>query len=120
MIKGKIYMAYAQKDVQQTRPLYAFVPNDVIKEGKLDIVSYSSKRWDSINCGANQEAVGSHVFPDISKPIKQSEVITNPNIANFLKRLKKLTQKSFGKPSGFRKPGWATIPKSTNGPNEPV
>lgn len=107
-------MAYAQKDVQQTRPLYAFVPNDIIKEGKLDIVAYSSKRWDSINCGANQEAIGSHLFPNLSKPIKQSEVISNPDINSFLKRLKKLTQKSFGQPSGFRKPGWTTIQKKTN------
>lgn len=105
MIKGKIYKAYAQKDIQQTRPLYAFVPNEMVKDGKLDLHAYSSKRWDSINCGANKEAIGSHIFPDLSSPITQSELKTNPLISQFLYRIKKLTQKSYGKPTSFRKPG---------------
>jgi hypothetical protein len=115
MIKGRIYRAYAQKDIQHTRPLYAFVPNDLIKNGKLDIPQYSSKRWDSINCGANKEAIGSHVFPDLAHPISQEELSKNQEISKFLERLKGLTQKSYGKPTSFRKPGYALL----NSPESP-
>lgn len=109
MIKGTIYKAHAQKDIQQTRPLYAFVPSELVKGGKLDAIGYSSKRWDSINCGANEEAVGSHLFPDVSQPIKQGDIASNPILNKFFERLKKLTQKSHGKATTFRKPGLAEI-----------
>jgi hypothetical protein len=105
MIKGKIYKAYSQRDLQQTKPLYAFVPNDLVIGGKLDLGQYSGKRWDSINCGANKRAVGSHVFPDLSQPITQSELEGNDSIQEFLTRVKQLTQKSYGAPNPFRKPG---------------
>ncbi len=85
--------------------MYAFVPNNLIIGGKLNLAEYSAKRWDSINCGANQEAIGSHVFPDISQPIKQKELESNPKLIDFYERLKKLSQKSYGKPTSFRKPG---------------
>lgn len=108
MIKGKIYKAYAQKDLQQTRPLYAFVPNDLIKGGKLDVIGYSSKRWDSINCGANKEAIGSHVFPDISQPVNQNDIASNNKLKGFFELLKRLAQKNYGKATTFRKPGLTT------------
>lgn len=121
MTKGRIYHAYAQKDIQEVRPLYAFVPNNLIKNGKLDIDEYSSKRWDSINCGANQEAIGSHLFPDISKPVNQIELQKDENIIAFFSRLKTLSQKNYGKPNAFRKPGGykgykATLTEDSNEP----
>lgn len=98
--KGKIYHAHAHGDLQKTRPLFAFVPDSLIKgDGALDKAQYVTKRWATINAGANIDAVGSHVFPDLKRPATETES------KDFLAALARLIHKSIGAPTPIRKPG---------------
>ena len=99
--KGKFFHSLAQNDLQVTRPLYAFVPEDLLKEGGIDRTEYVRKRWAAINAGANENAIGSHVFPDLARPASEEET------RGFRKALAKHIHKSAGAASAIRKPGAA-------------
>lgn len=100
MNKGKIFHASAQEDLQQTRPLFAYVPDKLITAtGKLDSTNYRTQRWASINAGANKDAVGSHIFPDMNRPATDEET------KEFKKQLQRYLQKALGAPSLDKKPG---------------
>jgi len=98
---GKIFHAKAQPDLGKTRPAFAFVPDSLISEGNLDARAYSAQRWDSINCAANAYAVGSHIFPDLTRPADPSEC------PEFLASLARYLHKHKGKPSPPKLPGKA-------------
>jgi hypothetical protein len=100
-MNGTIYHALAQKDIGKRRPMYTFVPEGMIKGGKLDATKYSASRWPSINCAANPTAVGSHLFPDITSPADPEEC------PEFIKELQKFAHKSKGSPTQPRMPGKA-------------
>jgi hypothetical protein len=95
--QGKFYLGAGEPNLQQTRPLTVFVPNDLVINGKLDMPKFQAQRWHSINAGANKNAVGSHVFPDLTKEVEPT--------ADFLLALNQFLQKRIGKPSAPRKPG---------------
>lgn len=110
MIKGQLFHALAEKNISATRPMFAFVPNYLFKNNKFLAREYSLRGWDSINCGANKHAIGSHVFPDLSKPILSLNTNpTNPTfhseLKEFITNLKKFIQKNKSRLDDFKKPG---------------
>ncbi len=66
---GRIHHAAQHSSLQETRPCYAFVPEEYFVEGGFSKTRYLASRWPSINCTANPNAVGSHVIPDAGKPV---------------------------------------------------
>jgi len=99
-MKGKVYYAQSQEDLKATRPVYAWVPDSLVRGGKLDMKAYQAQRWPTINCGANANAIGSHILPDlehIAPPSKETEA--------FKKALSQFFQKSLGTPTMDRLPG---------------
>jgi hypothetical protein len=105
MIKGQIFQAKAEKNISATRPMFAFVPEYLIENGKLNSKEYSLRGWDSINCGANKHAIGSHVFPDLTKPITEVPELKKPDFNDFLNSLKRLIQKQKSRLEDFKRPG---------------
>lgn len=97
--KGRIFHAMAQPDLQRTRPLYAFVPEELLTPGSFDEEAYRAKRWATINAGANKDAVGSHVYPDLSRPAPPGQT------TEFRSELARHIHKSLGAPNPDRKPG---------------
>jgi hypothetical protein len=111
---GKVFHALSQKDLRETRPIFAFVPESLLTkttgpEGTvwhLNQEDYSLLGWDSINCGANDQAVGSHVFPDLNHPATADE-LAKPAVRAFLENVKNLRHKAEGKKRTHRAPGIA-------------
>lgn len=107
-MKGKVYYAQSQDDLKETRPVFAWVPDSLVQGGKLDTKAYQAQRWPTINCGANSNAIGSHILPDLAQiapPSKETEA--------FKKALSQFFQKSMGNPSLDRLPGIAGKRKSS-------
>ena len=103
MIKGTLYHAKAHPDLQKTRPTFAFVPDYTMENGIFNLSIYSGKRWQTINAGANENAIGSHIFPDLEKPISLKE--ESSEISQFLKKLDIYAHKHRGPTTGPRRPG---------------
>ncbi len=82
---GRIFQAAGQPDLQQTRLIYAFVPFDFFDEAGFKRQRYLASRWPSCNCAANPHAVGSHVIPDLARPVSSRSKC--PILAEFLTRL---------------------------------
>ncbi|MFN4804525.1 MAG: hypothetical protein ACK56K_04640 [Akkermansiaceae bacterium] len=85
---GRIFYALGQTDLQQTRPVYAFVPDDFFEGDQFLKRSYLASRWPSAHCGANPNALGSHVIPNPNKPVLPNS--TCPILAEFVMRLKQI------------------------------
>jgi len=85
---GRIYHAAGQPDLQKTRLIYAFVPFDCFDEAGFKRQHYLASRWPSINVGANPYAVGSHIIPDLARPVSRRSKC--PVLAEFLTGLKTL------------------------------
>ena len=99
-MKFKIFHAIAQKDVRETRAKgFAAVPVSLIVNGQLNKEGYEAQRFHSINCAANKHAIGSHLYPDMSKPATPVEY------GNFPEELKRFIHKHKGKPSAPKRPG---------------
>jgi len=105
MIKGKIFQAESEENLSQSRPMFAFVPSYLFKNNEFQAKEYSLRGWDSINCGANKNAVGSHIFPDLSKPISKHLYQNNEEVKEFLGNLQKLMHKHISRIKDFKKPG---------------
>jgi hypothetical protein len=105
MVKGKIYLAQAEDNLSQSKPMFAFVPTYLFKNQEFQAKEYSLRGWDSINCGANKHAIGSHLFPDLSKPIAKSFSHKTPEVQEFVSNLQKLMHKHISKLKEFKKPG---------------
>jgi hypothetical protein len=52
-----------------------FVPNDLIQGGQLGEGPYVRQGWASLNIKAQQprNGIGSHLFPDLTKPFEDAE-----------------------------------------------
>lgn len=85
---GRIFYAHGQTDLQQTRPVYAFVPNEFFDGDVFQKQSYLASRWPPTNCGANPYAVGSHVIPNPNKPVLANSAC--PILVEFVMRLKQI------------------------------
>jgi hypothetical protein len=85
---GRIHHASGNRHLQKTRPIFAFVPEELFVEKGFLRSRYLASRWPAINAGANPLALGSHVIPDPEKPVS----IRNrcPILAEFLQRLEKI------------------------------
>jgi len=94
---GIVFLAEGQKDLQSTRPQYAFVPESLLTDRGYNITQYRNKRWAAINCGANK-SVGSHIYPDIT------QVAPKEAASAFLTKLEGYLQKSRGVATPPRKP----------------
>lgn len=82
---GQIYQAKGHPDFQRARPLYCFVPHGQNPD------SYMDSRWPSINAGANPNAIGSHVFPDVKRPVGNLDC---PTLKLFIHNLPKFIGKT--------------------------
>lgn len=76
---GTIYHAKGHPDFQRLRPLYCFVPDG------QEPAAYQASRWPSVNAGANPHAIGSHVLPNLTRPVLQ--YLACPVLAAFLANL---------------------------------
>lgn len=98
---GNFFEVDAHPQLQINRPLFAFVPNSLIEKGGVNEKKYVESKWAAINCAANlQSSLGSHVFPDLLKPVDISKIPKS-----FLEGLNLYAHKSLGKNSPIRKPG---------------
>jgi hypothetical protein len=99
--EGKIFHAQALNDAQNQRPLFVFVPKTLLPSaGKpFSRETFRATRWAAINAGANKEALGSHLFPDLTKPAAPSQY------GDFPKKVETLAHKVLGKPDPARPPG---------------
>ena len=99
--KGTFFQGSAHPDLQEVHPLYTFIPKTLLTNGHLDEKKYVQSHWAAINCAANsQKAIGSHLFPDLSKPIEEKNIPKE-----FLEKLKTYLPKSLGPETHLRKPG---------------
>jgi hypothetical protein len=90
--KGKLF--HAQLDRRLPHALFVFVPDKYLSEtenGELLLLKndYVKSGWAFRNAGANPDAIGSHIFPDLTKPIPKPH--TEAQQA-FLKKLAKLSK----------------------------
>jgi hypothetical protein len=109
MIKGRIFQAQSEPNLARTKPMFVFVPSYLFKDNQFQIKEYSLRGWDSINCGANKNAVGSHLFPDLSKPITKKFAMENKSLEHelndFTSNLSKLMHKHISRIKEFKRPG---------------
>lgn len=82
---GRIFYSEGHPDFHQILPVYCFLPEDV------NPVSYLSSRWPSINASANPNAIGSHVFPDLNRPARNTAC---PTLRLFLQNLPRFIAKA--------------------------
>jgi hypothetical protein len=111
-MKGKVFYSISNRDISQIKPTFAFVPLELLDGDKLDREKYTAQRWDSINCGANTNSVGSHVFPDLNRPAKKEEY------GKFLTEVKRLVGKSKGVATTHNPPGKGGFRKVNEGEHE--
>jgi hypothetical protein len=84
--RGTLYQAAAHPDFAKLRPCHCFVPEQFISGSGLLKTAYLASRWPGINCGANVNAIGSHILPDMNHPI--SPDCECPELAEFLRQLR--------------------------------
>jgi hypothetical protein len=82
---GTVFLASGHPDFTKLRPTFCFVPDEFFNSGEFDRSAYMASRWPSINCSANENAIGSHIFPDPEKPVDPKE--NSLVFRNFLSRL---------------------------------
>lgn len=82
---GQIFHAQGHPDLLKVRLLYCFVPDG------MDLSAYAESRWPSVNAGANPNAIGSHVFPDLQNPVSNKNC---PTLKLFLTNLPKYIAKT--------------------------
>lgn len=87
---GRVFRAAGQVDLQQTRPVYAFVPLECIDDNGFDLQRYLASRWPSANCGANPHAIGSHVIPNPTHPVNTQSRC--PVLAEFLTNIESIAR----------------------------
>ncbi len=85
---GRIYHAAGLADLQQTRPTYAFVPLEHFSAKSFQKGRYLASTWPSINANANPNAIGSHILPDVAKPVSQRSKCAM--LAEFITRLQSI------------------------------
>ena len=91
-ISGRIFWSEGSTEPESLRspvfvPLEFLIPaKDRAAEYQLDIAAYS-KIWASLNCGASPVGIGSHIFPNLNRPLKESEKEL-PIVRTFLDNLK--------------------------------
>jgi hypothetical protein len=85
---GRVYHAAGDSDLQQTRPIYCYVPDQFFDGENFQKASYLTSRWPSINCSANPLAVGSHVIPNPKLPVDPQ--CPCPILSEFLQRLEQI------------------------------
>jgi len=85
---GRVFYAEGHPDLMRVRPVYCFVPEGQPRS------TYAGSCWPSINTGANPNAIGSHVFPDWSRPVPISECLT---LRRFLENLPRFIAKASAK-----------------------
>lgn len=82
---GRVHHAVQHPDLAKTRPAYAFVPEEFFGAGRLARGRYLVSLWPSINCSANPYGIGSHVLPDLGKPVALKSRC--PVLREFLSRM---------------------------------
>ena len=91
-ISGRIFWSEGSADPENLRspvfvPLEFLIPvKDRPAECQLDSANYR-KIWASLNCGASPVGIGSHIFPNLNSPLKESEKEL-PIVRAFLDNLK--------------------------------
>ena len=91
-IPGRIFWSEGSTEPENLRSP-VFVPLELLKPVKgqpaqfqLDVAAYS-KLWASLNCGASPVGIGSHIFPNLNSPLRESEKEL-PIVRTFLDNLK--------------------------------
>jgi hypothetical protein len=84
--RGCICYAVQHPDLSKSRPAYAFIADGFLTESGFEKSRYLTSRWPSINAGANPNAIGSHILPDPSRPVKLRSKC--PAFREFLTNLK--------------------------------
>jgi hypothetical protein len=70
-----------------------FVPQELLKPipGNPNLLVLDERKylelWAHLNTGANPTGIGSHTFPDLNKPLKETDK-NNPAVRKFLDNLK--------------------------------
>ena len=88
--RGTLYQAAAHPDFAELRPCYCFVPEEFISGCGLRNAAYLASQWPGINCGANANAIGSHILPDMNHPI--SPDYECPHLTDFLRQLRQAAE----------------------------
>lgn len=83
---GRVHHSTGNRFLQKTRPTYCWIPEEFFGENGFNKSRFLVSRWPSINCSANPLAVGSHVIPDLKKPVSPRSRC--PILREFLTRLK--------------------------------
>lgn len=85
---GRIHHAAGNVSLAKIRPVYAFVPEEHFGANGFLKGRYLISLWPGINCGANPLSVGSHVIPDLERPVS----IRNrcPVLREFLDRVEQI------------------------------
>jgi hypothetical protein len=72
-----------------------FVPDSCVIRGRLNAGRYIVQGWASFNRKANPSGFGSHLFPDLGKPLASVAVIPAPEwLLDRLEQLRKLPLKA--------------------------
>ena len=83
--RGRVHHAAQHPILGKARPIYCFIPEVHFGKTGYQKNLYLASQWPSINCGANPNAIGSHVFPDTERPAKTRSRC--PVLREFLTRL---------------------------------
>lgn len=70
------YLFHAEGCLQPRQggvPLAVFVPQDLITNKGLNRQAFALAQWPERNCGANAHTQGSHLWPDINRPLSVRE-----------------------------------------------
>lgn len=89
---GKIY--HAKTDPRLQSDLLVFVPDNLLisedqaKPPKLKKEEFVQSGWAHHNVGANPEAIGSHLFPDLTRPYDKQ----HPMYDIFTKKINRIAK----------------------------
>jgi len=68
-------------------PGICFVPEHIIRENHtFDELEYIREEWARTNCSAQPEGEGSHMFPDMEKPVLEATPEEESRVDKFLRR----------------------------------
>lgn len=61
-----------------------FIPEFLIEGGELDTNAYLDTGWARTSCGSQPQGCGSHMFPDMKKPVLEDTPEQTDRIKKFL------------------------------------
>jgi len=85
----KLYFAEADWAWLEARRTYCALPAEIVIGQVFQRNKYAISIWPNINTSANPLAIGAHVYPDLSRPLKEKDTRSS-EFAEFLRRLTRL------------------------------